>query len=443
MKSSPSDWKRKLLIIIPVAIGIGVFMLMVKGKTPPPKNEAREVVHTVRMVEAQSLDVIPTIMVHGTAEPERTWDAISEVSGRVIEINSRLREGNILRKGSTLLRIDPVDYELSLAQLSAELTEIGIRDKNTRASLVIEERNVKLAQEDLERKQALRIEGVTAQATVDQSEQSVLSKQASIQNLRNTLSIIPAERDVLRAKIVQAQRDLDQTVIRAPFDIRVADLNIENNQYVTLGQTLFIGDAIDRVEIVAQVPLNLMPSLLMGKNGTENSNDSLLNSMADATGLGATVQMELGSHVIQWAARVVRFLDTIDTKTRTVGIIVAVDNPYKDIQPGVRPPLVKGMFVQIIFRGAAIKNSVVIPRTAVRQGRVYVINAENRLESRMVNVLFSQNGASIVGGGLKAGERIVVSDLIPAVEGMALKTEHDVQLSQFTKDAALANGAQQ
>ena len=127
----------------------------------------------------------------------------------------------------------------------------------------------------------------------------------------------------------------------------------------------------------------------------------------------------------QWDADFVRFSDTVDLETRTMGVVVAVDHPLKKIIPGVRPPLSKGMFVEVNIDGITQVNSIVIPRSALRNGSVYVMNENNRLEIRSPQKRYDQDQSSIIESGLKPGEQLVLTDLIPAIEGMLLKASID------------------
>ncbi len=456
-----ASFRKKALIIIPLIIGIAVFILMVKTKTSPPKIEMVETAYNVRVVKATHMDVIPNISVHATVSPEKTWNSVSEVSGRIIHINPRLKNGNIIKSGRELLRIDPVDYQLALSQLSAEFLEINIREKNTHASLAIEKRNLSLSESNFIRKQKLHKKGSISRTSLDQAEQALLINKASVQNLENTIALIPAERDVLAAKINQASRDLEQTIIYAPFDIRVANLQVENNEYVALGKSLFNGDSIDKVEILAQVPVSMMPSLLLGKiikkghningdgTGIINDDDNQISDqqlnlipIAKTTGLTANISMEMGNKIVIWQGEVVRIADTVDVKTQTIGIIVAVNNPYKNIILGVRPPLVKGMFVKVNINGAAVKGALVIPRLSIRQGVVNIINDKNRLERRKVNVIFSQGNISIIKDGIDAEERVIISDLIPAVDGMLLNAKNDDNMVNKMQQSAIGSSSE-
>jgi hypothetical protein len=67
---------------------------------------------------------------------------------------------------------------------------------------------------------------------------------------------------------------------------------------------------------------------------------------------------------------------------------------------------------------------------------VYLVDDENRLRRRPVEVLFGQGTLSVIGAGLAPGERVVVSDLVPAVEGMLLEPRVDEVLTAKLKAAA-------
>jgi multidrug efflux pump subunit AcrA (membrane-fusion protein) len=120
--------------------------------------------------------------------------------------------------------------------------------------------------------------------------------------------------------------------------------------------------------------------------------------------------------------------EIVDPSTRTVGVIVEVDRPYDRVVPGQVPPLVKSMFVEVELHGRATAPLAVIPRAALRAGRVYVVDEAQRLEARPVEVAFLQGDVAVIASGLAAGEHVVVSDLVPAIEGMRLVPTPDDDL---------------
>ena len=424
----PARW-RKLLIIPPIVLGVLVLLWMTEGRQPPAQVERGEPTRSVRVIEAPLLELIPKAEGYGPVRPARVWTAVAQVAGQVLEIHPKLRDGEILPEETLLVRIEPADYELALREAQAELAELEVQERNAQASLAIEERNLKLASQDLERKRKLMHKGTASQSSVDEAERVMLTTRAAVQTLRNTLALVLPQRSVLEAKSARARRDLERTEIRAPFTLRVAHLDIEADQYVGVGQSLFEGDDVERVEVQAQFALSTLRRLFIGHPELKLDVARLGEQLPGVVGLDPLVRLDVGNHVAEWQAEFVRFSDDVDPRTRTLGVVVAVDRPFDKIIPGYRPPLSKGMFVQVILRGKSQAPRMVIPRSAVRNGIVYVADADDRLRRRPVEVLFTQGAYSVVASGLAPGERVVVSDLIPAVSGMLLLPRIDEELS--------------
>ncbi|MBT6477891.1 MAG: efflux RND transporter periplasmic adaptor subunit, partial [Gammaproteobacteria bacterium] len=230
-----------------------------------------------------------------------------------------------------------------------------------------------------------------------------------------------------------AKRDLDNTRIHAPFNLRIANLSMEMDQYITSGQKLFEGDGVDRSEVVAQVALSSMRNLFLGHQETPPSKQELTEGLAKYADLKATILMDIGDTAgrpAQWEAEFVRFTDNIDSETRTIGVVVALDKPFEKIIPGQRPPLSKGMFVKVLLQGRIQPQQIVVPRSALRNGKVYLLDEQQRLLIHQVEVRYSQNGLSVIQSGIEAGQQLVLSDLVPAIAGMRLQPQVDIRMEQ-------------
>lgn len=425
-----SRWQ-SFWVLPPILVGIAIFIFMVSGNQSPQKSDYSEPTRFVRTVTVLQRDFTPIAEGYGSVQPAQVWTAVAQVSGRIIEMHPRLRNGAIITAGTELFRIDPVDYELALAQSQAELAELDIQGDNSTASLKIEKRNLSLAEKEFERQQKLASQGTVSRSNADEAERAMLSSRSLVQNLENTITLLPIQRIIQQAKITQAERDLANTRITAPFNLRISALGIETHQFVSTGQTLFAGDSIDRVEVIAQVSISELKNLFIDRPGLPADISLVTNNLAQITGFKPTIKMDIGNdQMAEWEAQFVRMSDSVDPQTRTMGIVVAVDNPMQKAIPGERPPLSKGMFVQVSIAGHSQKNRIVIPRSAIRNGKVYVVNSDNRLETRPIRRLYNQQQITIVAEGLSPGELIVVSDLIPAVDNMLLHTEADQSLQQ-------------
>ena len=429
MHTDRSSKLRRLLFIPPIVVGIGILLFMIEGRQSPQVSEQGEPTRFVRVIEVKSGTFTPVAEGYGIVRPARVWDAVSQVSGRVIEMHPSLRNGGIIKAGTELIRIDPVDYELALAQVRNELIELNVRGENTEASLEIEKRNLQLAEKEFKRRQRLADQGTLSKSSADEAERAMLSSRSLVQNLENTIALLPIQRKLLQNNITQAERDLANTLLVAPFDIRVSGLSVEQYQFVSRGQTLFSGDSIDRVEITAQIAATNLKKLFTGQTAFPTDIETINSNLANITGFKPIVKLDIGDEqMAQWEAEFVRVSDSVDVQTQTIGIVIAVDKPMQKIIPGQRPPLTKDMFVQVSIAGHPQSDRIVIPRSLIRNNQVYLVNEESRLLIRDITRHYDQQQFTVVKQGLAPGDRIVASDLVPAVDGMLLKTEIDTDL---------------
>lgn len=425
---------RKLLILAPLALGALAVLLAVNTREGPRRVPPEERVTPVRVVPATAVEVVPRALGYGNVRPGKAWEAVGEVSGTVIFRHPDLQRGAILPAGTELLRIDPADYRLAVAQIEANLrsveAQLALLDAkalNTERSLAIEERSLNLGRKQLERTRELLRRGAIAQSESDREERSVLASEQVVQNLRNAMDLLPAERaaqeamqDQLRAQLETARRNLSRTTIVAPFTCRIAAVNIELAQFAAKGQVLVEADSLDVAEVIAQVPIGKMLTLLPPDIRLPRDAGAAIPRPSEVLDIQSVVRLRTGAVDIEWPARFSRISDTVDPRTRTVGVIVAVDGPYRQVEPGQRPPLVKNMYVEVELRGPPRPKAVVIPRAALRGNQVHVADPDDRLDIRDVHVDFTQTSFVVLQSGLAAGERVVVSDLPFAVEDMRL-----------------------
>ncbi|OOZ37532.1 efflux RND transporter periplasmic adaptor subunit [Solemya velesiana gill symbiont] len=430
---------RRWVTLVPIIIGIAAIMFLKKNKMEPVQEPPAEKPRLVRVIPAPSVTIAPRATGHGTVQPGRTWEAVAQVKGRIVEKHHRLEKGAFIEADILILRIDPTDYELAIAQAEADiqatqaqLNEQDAKDANTRASLKIEEAALVLNEKELQRKRKLVGKGGVSRSGLESQERSLLSQQQSVQSQKNTLNLIPTQKALLEAQLARhqatlatARRNLANTEIRMPFTGRIASINVEQEKYVREGEVLASADGMERAEIETQIPIDQMSSLF--RTTTQATNILNLTELEGRNGIGLDARVDLreGALNASWEARFARISDTLDPKTRTVGVIVEVDQPYSGVEPGRRPPLFKGLFVEVTLSGKPRPDSLVVPRSALHDGRVYIANEENRLDIRKVEITLLQPEYAVIGSGLKAGERIVVTDLNPAIQGMLLDARDD------------------
>lgn len=439
---------KKLLFIPAVALGVLAIVLLVKSRKGPEPKPPVELARDVRTIAVRALTVQPRAIGYGVARPGRVWDAVPQVGGRITETHPLLKEGNFVSADQVLLRIDKEDYDLEVEvgqarteALQAQLEELETRSRTLETSLEIERRSLDLAKAELERIASLVKARDLPQADQDREERTVLTQSLRVQELENTLHLLGPQQKMLRAQMTQeasnvakAKLAVERSVIHAPFAGRLGPVSVEKDQVVQAGQSLFRLDAIDTAEVTAQVPMLGMRSVMtMGAVDLE-PRDITPERIAQM-GLHATVRLAAGANAILWQAHVVR-IRGIDAQTRTVGIDVSVADPYGKGLPK-SPPLVRGMYVEVVVSGRPQAERIVVPRYALHDGHVYLVNSGNRLERRPISVGYVQAGFAIVTEGLEGGETLVISDLLPAASGTLLNPVADeAAMEALRADAA-------
>ena len=435
--------QRFLLFIIPIMIGIAILFFLVKNRSDPPRKQNRSNERTVRVIELAPVDVIPKTVGFGTARPVKVWQAIAEVSGKAIYVNPLLKKGQRIKKDTLLVEIDPTEYKLSVANAETRLRSIKaqvkqLRDKETsnQALLELELSALELKKKELERQKKLLTTDITTRSVYEQAEATYIAQQYKVQSLKNTLNSLESEYELLEAEAEQArinkqsaQLQLKYTKIHAPFDSVISSVNVEQSQFVQKGQTVAEADSVDAVEIEAQISGGL--NVFRPQLGTD-IREKLIEAnsrVGEVFGLSAVVRTTTGRIDFEYPARVMRFNVEIDRQTRTPGVIVQVDDPFSMQADHPKRPLIKGMYCEVELRGQPFKNSLIIPRTALHKGdTVYLVDENNQLRFRIVKPGFAQDGFIMIRSGLKTGDRLVITDVIPAVEGMKLSTMIDSEV---------------
>ncbi|MBU1280894.1 MAG: efflux transporter periplasmic adaptor subunit [Alphaproteobacteria bacterium] len=376
-------------------------------------------------------DIRPTATAWGNLRAADTWVAVAEVQGEVIWRHPDLERGRLIPEGTEVLRIDPADYELTLAQsladlaaLEAERAQLSAEAANTGRILELERARLALAEADLTRTRTLTQQGTVPQSRTDEAERATLLARRTVAELENTLALIPprearitAQTARTQAAIDRARRSLDRTVLITPFALRVTEVSAERFQTIAPGQVVIRGDGIAAAEVVAHLPIDSFRRLV----GDAVQDMTLADMMRDMPATQIEVTLSPLSDPTQiWTAHVARIEGALDARARTVPVVVIVDDPYEGADPPRRLPLVPNTQVQLAFSGAHLAGVVAIPEAALHGGMVRILGPDDLLELRPVTAAFAQDGLVVITEGLSPGDRVVIDDIAPAIPGMAL-----------------------
>lgn len=382
---------RVILPLVILAVGaVGVALLVfLRSQVPTAAPEPVAPLVRAQSVEKQAFRFV--VEGHGTVVPRTESDLVTQVEGEAVWVAPSFVPGGFFAEGDALVRIDRADYEADL--------------ETARAGLARARSELSRAKKDVERQRELAGRSVASEARIDEAE--------------NAYAVAVANAREAEARLDQAKRDLARTEISAPYDGRVRDKAVDVGQFVNRGTVLGRIYAVDYAEVRLPVPdreLSYLDLRLGYREGGPSVED----------GPEVRLHADFAGEPHTWTGQVVRTEGEIDPQSRTVNVVARVEDPYGRLEDGPVVPLAVGLFVEAEILGREIGDAVVLPRVALqRDDRVLVIDDESRLRFREVDVLRVEREEVVIGGGLAAGERVCVSPLPAAVDGMSVRVVGD------------------
>jgi RND family efflux transporter MFP subunit len=373
--------------VIPTAIvllflSVAATLMATAPVLEPANDTPAPLTVRVRTIETESIEL--KVHSQGSVVPSTVSQLIPEVSGRVTWTSPSLVAGGYFEAGQELARIDDLDYRNAQDRANAALK---------RATAEVEH-----AKYEYGRLRSL-------------AERKLVSRSALENGLR-AYRVTQAAFEDAQANSEQARENVKRTLLRAPFTGLVRAENIDIGQFASRGQpiaTLYAND-------VVEVRLPIADRQLAFLNLPPLRNGNFPEDMQPTVKLSA----DYGGQTREWFGKIVRAEAEIDTSSRMVQLVARVESA-EDSQD-----LSVGLFVTAEIAGLAVENIVRLPRSAIRNNnQVLVVDTENRLRFRDIQSLRLYKDNVLINAGLIPGERVCVSTVQTAIEGMAVNPVAD------------------
>jgi len=367
---------RVLLIVGILGAAVAGAVLMVQMRPEPPKKERVMLAPLVEVMELEPMTANFTVYSQGTVLPRTETVLSAEVSGTISEISPKFIAGGVFAANEVLLRIDPTNYTVALQQAEA----------------LVKQRQIEFDGASKLRDQGYRAESEYASAA--------------------------AALATARAEQVRAQRNLERTFIRVPYEGIVRSKESDIGQFVNPGTRLGIVFATDYAEV--RLPLTDLDLAFV-----DLPNAADISASGSADGPLVTLSAVQKGKPVEWSAKIVRTEGVVDEKSRVTYAVARIADPYR--LHGDGNPLPVGTFVSAAIRGAAAESVIQVPRGLVRgSDELVFVDDDGKLRIRSVTIIRSDAEYIYIRGGAEAGERIVVTALEAPVNGMSVRTTEDV-----------------
>ncbi len=385
--------KSKLLKIwLPILILIlagFVAKTMIDSRKAPAKKVHVDRGALVETVLAAKTERVIKIKSTGTVQPHQEITVIPQVSGRVTSLSAKLTAGGFFKKGEILFSIETVDYELALERALASLAK-----REFELSSV--ESKARIARLEWDRLK----NGQTASAN------SLALYEPQLKDAKANLASAEASRR-------QAEINLERTTIKAPFNCVIRSESLDKGQYVKSGSAVMLLAGTDEAEVV--VPVNLDDLYWLEIPGPGRS----------SAASPANIIMQTGNSSFSWQGNIARSLAEVDPQGRMARLVVSIKDPYllKNTGSQGQPALAIGSFVDISFKGRVMTDIFALPRQALRDNNtVWIMDDDKLLRIRPVTAVRLERDEVFLSEGLETGERIILTNLTGAADGMKLRS---------------------
>ncbi len=376
-------------------LGVGGAIVLVALRKPPERTQQDVQTPLVKVEPLHVRDIPMVIRGHGTVNPKVQVDIIPEVAGKVVFVHPELKVGGFIRRDEKILQIDPRDYELAVQQAEAAVAEATVRLETEQAEA------------DVARKEWNELNPGTEPTS------PLVLREPQIRQAQATLASA-------QAQLAMAKLRLERTSVSLPFDGLITSERVDLGQYVVTGQSLGTAFGTEAVEI--EVPLeddelawfDVFAHSIFANGDPNPKTQTPVEVRADFAGALHT-----------WQGRVVRTTGQVDRMSRMIVVVIEVQEPFKISND--RPPLLPGVFAEVLIQGKTLCNAVAVPRDAVREGNhVWLVN-DGRLHIQPLDVVRADKDYAYVVSDIPDGGKVVVSSLDAVVSGMAVRTDADIE----------------
>jgi len=395
-----------VLIILSVAGAISFYWLTNRPKAQRQKPPKQATLVEVTPVQAGTHRIVIGAM--GTVIPARSIQLASQISGKIVEVNSQFIPGGRFRANQKILQIERKDYQLVVEQRLSDLAK-------SQSDLKVEMGQQSIA----------RLEYELLAQEVEDRDKELLLRGPQLASARAVVSAV-------QASLEKARLDLKRTEIVAPFNAMVQSRGVDLGSHVSMGTSLAALVGTDRYWIQVSVPLDQIQWIAIpGVNSETGSSVRVFHETAWGSGVFRKGVVE-------------RLLASVETEGRMAQLIIAVDDPLElEASPEGRHPLILDAYVRAEIEARELEVVFRIDRTALRDGnQVWVMQADQTLDVRPVNIAWSGSNDVYLDNGLHDGDQLIVSDLAAPVPGMALRVADTQQSKVAAGEAASENAPQ-
>jgi RND family efflux transporter MFP subunit len=376
-----------LIVVLAIAFAKYQIATRPKARRQKPPQQARLV--TVETAEKTNHKTVVSAM--GPVIPAQEITLAPEVSGRVTFVDPLVIPGGAVQQGQVLIKIDSRDYEAVVKQRQSELAQAELNLKLEQGNQLVAQQEYKLLDD-----------------IVQQQDEELVLRKPHLEETRAAL-------ESAKAQLATAQLDVERCTVKAPFNAVIQEKLVDVGAQVTPSSSLLTIMGTDEYWVQAKVNVDQLHWInIPDGDGQQGSSVKIF----DGAAWGPDIWRE---------GRVLRLLGQLEEQGRLAQVLVSVKDPLSLSSDSSKfPPILVGSYVRIKIDGKTIEDVFSVRRDYLHDGdNIWVMNKNDQLEIRPVEVLFREKDTVYLSNGLQDGDRIVTTDISAPVDGMLLRLNHE------------------
>ena len=366
-------WAQIITIIIIGSIGVLIFSLLVVTKPVADTIKKEAILPVVKVWRAQTSDYQVIIESQGVVNPMQFTDLASEVSGKVKFLSPKFEVGQRFQVNEVILEIDSSDYEAVQAKAVAELADAKLA----------------LSKENALSEQALRDWKVLGKGK--EPNDLVLRKPQLESSLARVVSA--------KAGLEKAERDLERTKIRSPYESKIERTNVELGSLLTLGTVVGSLYSADLYELRLPVSINEFDFVDV------NTSSKVI------------FETEISGMSYSWNGNLLRSESKVDQSSQSIFLVAEIEN-----SPLNKKFLVPGVYLKAKIFGKILEGTYSLPRSALYdRNKIFVVNEDETISIREIKIIRSSKDIVIVSDGIGNGDLVITTPVSNAIDGMKVE----------------------
>ena len=376
----PSLIFRAFVVLFLLACGLLSAIWLFSTSPVPPSSVRPDIKRTVDVVEVGMVPVLRPWVGYGVSKAAISIDVSAEVSSIVSELPSQAQAGSAVARGQLIAKFDAGDFrrqyeiaERALQEISTRREQLKIDEANASRLVALGEEDVQIVRDELDRIKVARDSGAANPREVDLVRQRLVQSETALTGARARLQGIPITRQLLDNQEASqvasrdlALRNVERCTITSAIDGVLESVDIELGERVAPGQRIARIVNLDQIDVEVRLPSSARSSVSVGNQVTLVSQ---------------------GAQERSWSGLITRISPVDDPGSRTMMVFVEISQATANPSTS-SPALAPGTFLSARVASTVPSNRIILPSTAVKNDRIWVVDENNRIQTLAVDVAF-------------------------------------------------------